>query len=93
MEVKAWFGSNVRMKGMSNLPLLWEWKYIENVLKYFFYGKLQTCQVPLIKGMILCEELSLNSRGKGTNNWYPIVILGHYSCDLILAMLLELLLF
>jgi hypothetical protein len=33
----------------------------------FFYGKLQTCQVPLIKGMILCEELSLNSRGKGTS--------------------------
>jgi hypothetical protein len=64
MEVKAWFGSNFHMKGMLNLPLLWEWKYIENVLKYFFYGNLQTCQVPLIKGMILVEELSLNSRGR-----------------------------
>ena len=31
------------------LPMFWEWKYIEYVLN-IFYGKLQTCRVPLIKG-------------------------------------------
>ena len=31
------------------LPMFWEWKYIEYVLN-IFYGKQQTCRVPLIKG-------------------------------------------
>ena len=31
------------------VPMFWEWKYIEYVLN-IFYGKQQTCRVPLIKG-------------------------------------------
>ena len=61
------------------LPIFWEWNYIENVLKYFFYG------------MVLSEELYLNSWGKRKNKCPPY--LGHYSCDLNLAMPLEVLLF
>jgi hypothetical protein len=61
MEVKAWLSSNFHIKGMVKLPLVWWWNYIVNVLKILFYGKLQTSQIPLIKGMILSKELSLNS--------------------------------
>jgi hypothetical protein len=50
MEVKAWFGSNFHMKGMLNLPLLWEWKYIENVLKVVFLWKISNLSSTFDKG-------------------------------------------
>ena len=45
------------------------------------------------KGNYTLEELCLYSWGKRKNNCHPIIILGHYSCDLNLAMPFEMLLF
>jgi hypothetical protein len=61
MEVKAWLFVNFLMKGICDASYVWEWKYIEKCFEMFFYGKLQTRQVPLIKGIILREELCMNS--------------------------------
>ena len=58
---EAWFGSNFHTKGMLKLPIFWEWNYIENVLIYFSMEKCKPVMYLLIKGMILCEELYLNS--------------------------------
>ena len=46
------------------LPAFWEWNYIENILMYFSMEKCKPVMYLLIKGMILCEELYLNSWGK-----------------------------
>ena len=68
------------------LPAFWEWNYIDNILMYFSMEKCKPVMYLLIKGKILCEELNLNSWGKRKNNSHTTVIVGHYSCDLNLAM-------
>ena len=91
MEVKSWLSINFLMKGMPDASYILGVELHRECFEIFFYGKLQTCQLPLIKGIILCEELCLNSWGKRKNKCPPY--LGHYSCDLNLAMPFEVLLF
>ena len=42
-------------------PMFYEWKYIENILKCFSMENCKSIKIPLIKGIILSEELYLNS--------------------------------
>ena len=81
MEVKTWLSSNFLMKGMSDASYFFGSGNHRECFEMFFYGKVQTCLKPLIMGIILCEELCLNSGGKRKSD------------DLILAMPLKLLLF
>ena len=50
--------------------MFYEWKYIENILKCFSMENCKSVKIPLIKGIILGEELYWNSREKQNNKWY-----------------------
>lgn len=48
--------------------MFWEWNYIGKVLKCFSLENYKPIKIPLIKGMILGEELCLTHEEKGRIN-------------------------
>jgi hypothetical protein len=71
------------------LPMFWEWKYIEYVLKYFLWKAANLSCTFDKRELLLFEEFEVVRK----NNCHPIIILGHYSYDLTLAMPFEIFLF
>ena len=65
MEVKAWLSINFLMKGMCYASYVWGVEIHRICFEIFFYGKLRTCHVPLIKGIILLRNYVYTPEEKG----------------------------